>query len=96
MGRADRVWSGLQDEEATKRATGTGSGLRQTRKVAIMPGLFRVLHRTLGQPYFIEGTRENRVAIAAGARTNALTVAIEDSRTWQTLPKRANVPGKEK
>jgi hypothetical protein len=45
---------------------------------------------------YIEGTRENRVAITAGAPTFASTVAIEDSRTWQTLPKRANVPGKEK
>ena len=42
-----------------------------------MPGLFRVLHRTLGYPYFIEGTRENRVAITAGALTNASTVAIK-------------------
>src|SRR6266404_4669073 len=39
-------------KKATKRATGNGYGLRQTRKVAIMPGLFGVLHRTLGSLCF--------------------------------------------
>jgi len=35
-------------------------------------------------------------APSAPVPTNAPIVAIEDSRTWQTLPKRANVPGKRK
>src|SRR6202171_884670 len=44
--------SGSEWVALTKRATGSGFGLRQIRKVAIMPGLFRVLHRTLGQAAF--------------------------------------------
>ena len=97
IGRADRLWGGLQDEEATKRANRQRFRLAPNPESRYYARSFRVLHRTLGQTcIYIEGTRENRVAITAGARTFALTVAIEDSRTWQTLPKPANVPGKEK